>query len=298
MLTLNAKLIGLDDEKLLPRIVEIWGNFFDQILPYIEGVLLPVHTDKLLLSLHRPSKPTRPSSPSHPESTPATVQIDVRTLALYSFRDFIILPIRERLLDRLGAPPRDTFSDSPEHLQPRLQQMLLVLASTTNCSMSHNLTSMQQHHPGELTVAELLRAVRKPTHAVQHPHSDITQLPSFLSGGASRDRRGRIARKSLHIKSSSLGTGTNGDGNETPRTGIDDSARKREREFLASLRSPGMEEHRTSLGGWGLGVGLEETTKDEEEEDAEDKESPKQEETGVGADVSIPNYTSAHLFKK
>lgn len=59
-----------------------------------------------------------------------------------------------------------------------------------------------------------------------------------------------------------------------------------------------MEEHRTSLGGWGLGVGLEETTKDEEEEDAEDKESPKQEETGVGADVSIPNYTSAHLFKK
>jgi hypothetical protein len=38
MVTLNAKLVGLDDEKLVVRVVEIWGFFWDQILPYVEGV--------------------------------------------------------------------------------------------------------------------------------------------------------------------------------------------------------------------------------------------------------------------
>jgi hypothetical protein len=38
MLTLSAKLSSLEDEKLLTRMIEIWIHFFDQILPYVEGV--------------------------------------------------------------------------------------------------------------------------------------------------------------------------------------------------------------------------------------------------------------------
>lgn len=38
MVTLNAKLTGIDDEKLIGRVVEIWGFFWDQVLPYVEGV--------------------------------------------------------------------------------------------------------------------------------------------------------------------------------------------------------------------------------------------------------------------
>lgn len=38
MVTLNAKLSNISDEILLGRITEIWGFFWDQILPYIEGV--------------------------------------------------------------------------------------------------------------------------------------------------------------------------------------------------------------------------------------------------------------------
>lgn len=38
MVTLNAKLMGVDDEKLLGRVVEKWGFFWDQVLPYVEGV--------------------------------------------------------------------------------------------------------------------------------------------------------------------------------------------------------------------------------------------------------------------
>jgi len=42
MVTLNAKLKGIDDEKLVARVVEIWGFFWDQVLTYLEGVrLLP-----------------------------------------------------------------------------------------------------------------------------------------------------------------------------------------------------------------------------------------------------------------
>jgi len=38
MFTLNAKLAGIDDDKLVVRVVEIWGFFWDQVLPYVEGV--------------------------------------------------------------------------------------------------------------------------------------------------------------------------------------------------------------------------------------------------------------------
>jgi hypothetical protein len=39
MMTLKAKLSGIDDDdKLVSRVVEVWGFFFDQVLPYIEGV--------------------------------------------------------------------------------------------------------------------------------------------------------------------------------------------------------------------------------------------------------------------
>ena len=40
MVTLNAKLNGIDDEKLVSRVVEIWGFFWDQVLTYLEGVRL------------------------------------------------------------------------------------------------------------------------------------------------------------------------------------------------------------------------------------------------------------------
>lgn len=48
MVTLNAKLAGIDDEKLVSRIVELWGFFWDQILPYVEGVSTPPYAWSLL----------------------------------------------------------------------------------------------------------------------------------------------------------------------------------------------------------------------------------------------------------
>lgn len=49
MITLNAKLKGCEDDNLLLRIVELWGFFWDQVLPYVEGVSGP----EALQSTHR-----------------------------------------------------------------------------------------------------------------------------------------------------------------------------------------------------------------------------------------------------
>lgn len=36
--TLNSKLIGVEDEDLVDRVVDIWKFFWDEVLPYVEGV--------------------------------------------------------------------------------------------------------------------------------------------------------------------------------------------------------------------------------------------------------------------
>jgi hypothetical protein len=38
MVTLNAKLTNIEEHKLLARVVDMWGFFWDQVLPYVEGV--------------------------------------------------------------------------------------------------------------------------------------------------------------------------------------------------------------------------------------------------------------------
>ncbi|KAI1321630.1 hypothetical protein EDD11_003110 [Mortierella claussenii] len=45
MLTLNAKLGDVPDEKLVSRLVEVWSFFFGTVLPYFEGVFLPLQVE-------------------------------------------------------------------------------------------------------------------------------------------------------------------------------------------------------------------------------------------------------------
>ncbi|KAF9579522.1 hypothetical protein BGW38_004184 [Lunasporangiospora selenospora] len=45
MLTLNAKLTDVPDEKLVSRLVELWSFFFGTVLPYFEGVFLPLQVE-------------------------------------------------------------------------------------------------------------------------------------------------------------------------------------------------------------------------------------------------------------
>lgn len=144
MVTLNAKLTGLEDEKLIIRVIETWGFFWDQVLTYIEGVrpprplpspptlnppqsLLPMQTDPLLHSLSR--KARRPSSPSGAQAPPGTgaldspPQLDVRSIALRAFRDRVLLPVSKALASVFAAPRHEWLAARTEYEQSRLQQM-------------------------------------------------------------------------------------------------------------------------------------------------------------------------------
>ena len=133
MLTLNAKLGDVPDEKLVSRLVEVWSFFFGTVLPYFEGVFLPLQIE---LKTYHAKKMTRKipvvasSAASHHSGSnsiytmdiggnggglvgasprSALVDIDrrhddsepenVRTMALAAFRDLVILP----MVDRLGG---------------------------------------------------------------------------------------------------------------------------------------------------------------------------------------------------
>lgn len=72
------------------------------------------------------------SMPSH--LLPSTAQIDVRTVALRSFRDKIILPIYTRLHARLSSQKQESFSEG--HTYPRLQQMYASRISPSNSTLN------------------------------------------------------------------------------------------------------------------------------------------------------------------
>ncbi|EGO25208.1 hypothetical protein SERLADRAFT_436965 [Serpula lacrymans var. lacrymans S7.9] len=198
MITLNAKLVGfgeakfssdsklpnVDEDLLLPRLVEIWSFFWDQILPYVEGVLLPLQTDPLLSSLyrnpkqHRTSSPTRqgakpssfspsygsPSSMSYgsPGSTTSsyatsTTTIDVRSIALRAFRDKVVLPLHASLLARLSPP--------------LVRETLLVLTS----QKSHRVNPHPHTHTHPASLSPSNPYLHRPTN---HTHSQADAQPT------------------------------------------------------------------------------------------------------------------------
>ncbi|KAI9510120.1 HbrB-domain-containing protein [Russula earlei] len=286
--TLNGKLAGVEEDKLVGRVVELWGFFWDQVLPYVEGVLLPLQTDSVLSSLYRTPKTHRNSSPTRqngkgPSSMPSytlstSSHIDVRTLALRSFRDRIIFPIAPLLNARLNILKQEGLS-SESHTYPRLQQMLLVLVSQGRQPTAAPLTTPAPTLlPGELAVQHLLNVVRSGASGARLSGPRGACAPrtlSFLSGNVPRDRRGRIAHRPGPLSLDETGSDLEDDV-VTPRLGLGPNGgvdtRERERELLESLRSPDPPETRQSVGGWGLGTWDEGSSAQERDDDDEDEQ--------------------------
>ncbi|KAL9545737.1 hypothetical protein MBANPS3_007009 [Mucor bainieri] len=116
MFTLNAKMFGVTDEKLLDRLVEQWSFFFTYALPYFEAVFLPLRTD------------VRYRSPDEAEMW------NVRNMALRSFRDNVILLQTKRLED-LTDVFNKLFTDfgssqNPAATAAKMLQMTSLLASS------------------------------------------------------------------------------------------------------------------------------------------------------------------------
>ncbi|KAI9304836.1 HbrB-like-domain-containing protein [Cunninghamella echinulata] len=112
MFTLNAKMFGVTDEKLLDRLVEQWSFFFTNALPYFEAVFLPLRTDVRYRS--------------HDEAE----MWNVRNIALQSFRDNVILLQIKRLEDVFNKLFTDFgSSQNPAATAAKMLQMTSLLAS-------------------------------------------------------------------------------------------------------------------------------------------------------------------------
>ncbi|OAD80457.1 hypothetical protein PHYBLDRAFT_61508 [Phycomyces blakesleeanus NRRL 1555(-)] len=115
MFTLNAKMFGVTDEKLLDRLVEQWSFFFTYALPYFEAVFLPLRTD------------VRYRNAEEEEMW------NVRNMALRSFRDNVILLQTKRLEDVFAKLFTDFgSSQNPASTAAKMLQMTSLLASSTD----------------------------------------------------------------------------------------------------------------------------------------------------------------------
>ncbi|CAG8435705.1 9510_t:CDS:2 [Funneliformis mosseae] len=109
MFTLNGKLIGVPDEKLVSRLVELWSFYFGTVIPYFEGVFLP-------LQIHN--------------STTQQNHKSIRRLVLMSFRDHVILPMGNRVEEAFNKLFHDFDSGIPvTDTATRMLQMSYILSS-------------------------------------------------------------------------------------------------------------------------------------------------------------------------
>ena len=70
MVTLDSRLAGVEDDKLIMRIVDLWTFFWVQVLPYLEGVSRSLVLSSLFPSLIVHSCDCEPLPPSHTRPPP------------------------------------------------------------------------------------------------------------------------------------------------------------------------------------------------------------------------------------
>ncbi|KAG9298732.1 hypothetical protein G9A89_012800 [Geosiphon pyriformis] len=115
MSTLNSKLRDVPDEKLVSRLNELWSFYFGTVIPYFEGVFLPlqIQSASQLLS-----------------SNLAGEEVSIRRMVLMSFRDQVILPMGDRVDEAFNKLFHDFDSGIPvADTAARMLQMTYILSS-------------------------------------------------------------------------------------------------------------------------------------------------------------------------
>ncbi|KAK6504844.1 hypothetical protein TWF481_006780 [Arthrobotrys musiformis] len=91
MATLDNSLVKLADVRLIPRLVELWNFVFSTVLPYFEAAFLPLQQEFKGIGTVLSSREAR-----EVWGTPDQ-RLDLRRMALISYRDSVILPLYNRL---------------------------------------------------------------------------------------------------------------------------------------------------------------------------------------------------------
>jgi hypothetical protein len=96
VLNLGNKIVTAPDDNLAFRLVELWSFYFGTVVPYVQGVFLPVRIKWKSMYGNRLGINARggmvTSFESHELRPP-----DIRSMALITFRDLIVLPLANRL---------------------------------------------------------------------------------------------------------------------------------------------------------------------------------------------------------
>ncbi len=134
MVGIDANLSRHTDDRLLSHLVEQWMFIFAKLLPYLQGVFLPLDLEfegrgpLLTPDNAREFWGALPLSSlsngnNNLTSVPAHYLLNVRRIVLTTFRDVIVLPRFEILqtifsrlsLESINFPPQPAYSQSPIH---------------------------------------------------------------------------------------------------------------------------------------------------------------------------------------
>ncbi|KAJ3109834.1 hypothetical protein HDU97_000064 [Phlyctochytrium planicorne] len=126
MLNLGNRIVTVGDEALTLRLVELWSFFFGTVVPYVQGVFLPIRTRYRLHIGNRP-----PGKPYALDIGPEV--IDIRNMALITFRDMIIIPMASRLEALFPRILIDVANDRRlQDISSRLIHMLSILLNASS----------------------------------------------------------------------------------------------------------------------------------------------------------------------
>ncbi|KAI9335339.1 hypothetical protein BDR26DRAFT_866134 [Obelidium mucronatum] len=75
---LRKKMLIAGEETLIPRLLDLWSFFFATVVPYVQGVFVPIQ--ERVKGMEGPS-----------------ASIDIRAMTLIAFRDKILIPLAVRM---------------------------------------------------------------------------------------------------------------------------------------------------------------------------------------------------------
>lgn len=130
--SLSQTLRGVPDDRLVPKLVEMWLGVFGSIIPFIQAVFLPLDLEfkgrGQIMSVREASEfwgamPESLKSDERPSSAGGMMrlptlgeELDVRRITLITFRDVVILPKHESLMAIFSRLSLDSInaSSSPD----------------------------------------------------------------------------------------------------------------------------------------------------------------------------------------
>ncbi|QKX59819.1 uncharacterized protein TRUGW13939_06961 [Talaromyces rugulosus] len=156
--TLNHSISGVQDEKLIPHLVQIWISAFGTILPFIQAVFLPLdlefkgHGSVMNDREAREFWGAFPTNQDSPETAIGDA-LDVRTIVLIAFRDAVILQRYEGLKAVFSRLSLDTIDATFGALSGTSNSSNSGGRPATAASLDPNYSSVNSQSSNALNVA-------------------------------------------------------------------------------------------------------------------------------------------------